>query len=121
MPLHHLKLIGELPGKERLILAQFTSSFSSKKFGKLWIFDSAISRLVALSRKTDDFEIDSNVMSQLQSTEVQDTRLYELIMATAMCMVIGEWQKCLTLWFIIMLIAESGRGANMAGAGGGGC
>lgn len=124
MPLHHLKLIGELPGKERLFLAQFTSDFSSKKFGKLWIFDSAVSRLlrlVALSRKTDDFEFEFNIMSQSQSTEVRETRLYELVMATAMCMVIGEWQKRLTLCIIIILISESGRDANMAGAGGGGC
>lgn len=124
LPLHHLKLVAEIPGKQRLFLAQFTSDFSSKKFGKLWVFDSAVSKLLETVDRfqgTDDSEFELGVKSRTFFTDIRETRVYELIMATAMCMVVGEWQKRLTLWFILILIGESGRGMNMAGAGGGGC
>ncbi|KAJ5310805.1 uncharacterized protein N7443_003266 [Penicillium atrosanguineum] len=126
MPLNHLKLIAELPGGERLFLAQFTSDFSSKKFGKLWVIDSAVSKLLEIVdpfQGPDDSGSVVGFKSQPQSINLRESRFRfnEIILATAMCMVIGEWQKRLTLWFIVILIAESGKGANMAGAGGGGC
>ncbi|KAJ5118051.1 hypothetical protein N7526_011074 [Penicillium atrosanguineum] len=126
MPLNHLKLIAELPGGERLFLAQFTSDFSSKKFGRLWVIDSAVSKLLEIVdpfQGPDDSGSVVGFKSQPQSINLRESRFRfnEIILATAMCMVIGEWQKRLTLWFIVILIAESGKGANMAGAGGGGC
>ncbi|KAJ5675178.1 uncharacterized protein N7477_005112 [Penicillium maclennaniae] len=125
MPLNHLKLVVELPGRERLFLAHFSSDFSSKKFGKLWVVDSSVTKvleMVEVHRGLDGSDPKVSFKSQSESTNLRESRLRvnEIIIATAMCMVIGEWQKRLTLWFIIMLIAESGKCANMAGAGGGG-
>ena len=123
MPWNHLKLIAQVPGHKRMFVGYFTSSFSGKKFGHLQIFDSVLSRILeelgnsVLAGKQGDSEKDGDVSRE---PDIRQTRLYDLVMATSMCMIIGEWQKRITVWFILIMIAESGKGANMAGAGGGG-
>ncbi|KAJ5183809.1 hypothetical protein N7492_001425 [Penicillium capsulatum] len=55
------------------------------------IFDSAISR--ALEESDQDAEKESEGSPE---SDVHRTRLYDVVMATAMCMIIGEWQKRMT-------------------------
>jgi hypothetical protein len=123
LSLNHLKSIAEFLGKGSF-LAQLTSYFSLRKFGKLWVFDSAVLKLLEIDNPfqgKDDPEPGSGFLLQPPSTGVGESRLYELVWATAVCMVVGEWQKRLTIWFIIIQIDESGRGTNMADASDGGC
>lgn len=112
LPLNHLKLVAEVPGGKQYVLALFTSSMNHQKYGRLWIFDNVISNLL------EEF-CDSNPLDQAQATEegrvpesasdVRTTRLYELIMATSMCMVIGEWEKRMTMYLILILLVFAGR------------
>jgi hypothetical protein len=124
MPFSHLKLVAKLPGQDEdvMFLGQYTSSFGSKKFGQLRLLDSVISSLLDKSgneslrmrqvtpggNRRDDPELD-----------IRETRLYEIIMGTAICMVIGEWEKRMMVFCTLMLIAESGDMANGFGGGGG--
>lgn len=123
MPLNHLKLIAQIPGRERIFLAHYRSDVSSKKFGRLLVFDSAISRLLEESGNTAlrmSLGVGENpfVAEHKQSeSEIKNTRLYDLVMATSMCMVIGEWQKRLTVWFIVVMIVQTGNGMTTAGGG----
>jgi hypothetical protein len=91
--------------------AKFTSSMGCKKAGVLQIYDDAIHRLlldgvVHLDDKEKRELEDSGVAA------VKKLRLYEIILATAMCMVIGEWQKRETL---LAIIAAAGEGGGAAG------
>jgi hypothetical protein len=126
MPLNHLKLIGQIPGREKVFLAHYRSDFSSKKFGRLLVFDSAISRLLeesgntALGTSQDVGENENLFVAEHTQPErgVKNTRLYDLVMATSICMVIGEWQKRLTVWLVVVMLVQTGNGMTLAGGGG---
>ncbi|KXG52084.1 uncharacterized protein PGRI_083680 [Penicillium griseofulvum] len=93
MPFSHLMLIARLPENESedILVGQYTASFASCKYGELWVFDSAVAQL-----------LDGH------SSDVRETRLYELIITTAMCMIIGERGKRNTLLALLALLAEGG-------------
>lgn len=60
-------------GKERLFLAHLTSYFSSGKFEKLWVFDSAGAKLLEIDNPfqgTDHCEPESGFLLQPPSTNV---------------------------------------------------
>ncbi|CAI7661500.1 unnamed protein product [Penicillium bialowiezense] len=97
MPFNHLKLVARVPGSmEETYVAQYTSSFSHDKHGQLWIFDSVVTELlertghpskwIKQTETKERFCLDIN-------WDVQQTRLYDMIVATSMCMIIGERQK----------------------------
>lgn len=130
MPLNHLKLVAQVGG-EKIFVAHYKSDFGSKKFGRLWVFDSAVEKIRDLCEEEEYDDDDDDVKNDRDGTEkgpewpdvestesdVRATRLYEIVMATAMCMIVGEWEKRLTVWLIIML---GGEAANSMNAGGGG-
>ncbi|KAJ5555768.1 hypothetical protein N7535_008201 [Penicillium sp. DV-2018c] len=102
MPFHHLKLIARLPGHEdgRLV-AQYTPSFACRKFGQLWVFDSVVAEVLERSPLSSTLTEDSR--------DVRETRLYDLIIGTAVCMILGEWQKRMVLAALLALVAEGGN------------
>ena len=92
-------------------LAKYTSSICAKKAGVLDIYDDVIHRLFI----DGVIPLDAQRRQDLESNgmiAVKNLRLYEVIIASAMCMVIGEWQKRAT---IIAILAAGGEG----GGGGG--
>ncbi|KAJ5124950.1 uncharacterized protein N7515_008775 [Penicillium bovifimosum] len=100
MPFHHLKLIARMPGwgNGRLV-AHYTPSFACRKFGQLWVFDNVVSEL----------EQSLNSSTLEEERDVRETRLYDLVMATAVCMILGEWQKRTVLLALLALVAEGGN------------
>ncbi|CAG8901422.1 unnamed protein product [Penicillium egyptiacum] len=106
MPFSHLKLIARLPGieSEDILVGKYTPSFACRKFGELWIFDSVVAKLLDDGHSSTSTE--QAVVSELRG--IWETRLYELIMATAMCMIIGEAQKREILLLLLTIAAEGG-------------
>jgi hypothetical protein len=92
----------------QICLAKYTSSIGSRKAGMLELYDEAIHRFLIdfiIPRDTSrSVEVGSDIIS------AKHTRLYDIIVATAMCMIIGEWQKRRTIRQIIELIAAEGGG-----------
>lgn len=104
---NHLKLVAQLPtDKENpefhpeVCLATYTSSIAHSKFGTLEIFDGALWRLAAdhipsiLPQLSVDNTMESgseNVVAEVAA--MKKTSLYQVIVATAMCMVYSEGQK----------------------------
>jgi hypothetical protein len=106
MPFSHLKLIARHPGieSEDILVGQYTPSFALLKFGELWIFDSVVAKLLG--------EDDSSALTEQGAVgelrDIRKTRLYQLVMATAMCMIIGEAQKREILIALLAIAAEGG-------------
>lgn len=112
MPFSHLKLVAKLPGQDSVIfVGQYTSSLGSKKFGQLRLFDSVISSLLDESGRMRQVTPGGN-RRDIPGLDIRETRLYEMIMGTAMCMVIGEWEKRMVAFCILMLIVGAGDTAN---------
>ena len=68
---------------------------------------------------TRDLPVNERWVGDVESRpepDVRKTRLYDLIMATSMCMIIGEWQKRLTVWCIFMIIVHVSVGYNLISA-----
>ncbi|QKX55114.1 uncharacterized protein TRUGW13939_02206 [Talaromyces rugulosus] len=95
MPFNHLKLMARSTRQEKLFVGQYVCSLSPMKYGRLWIFDSVIQDLLEESREKLDPDFD-----------VRKTRVYDLVMATAMCMIIGEWQKRMTVQLIFIILLQ---------------
>lgn len=104
MTLSHLKLIARLPGieSEDILVGKYTPSFAYRKFGELWVFDSAVSKLLS----EDHFSTCTEEAAASEFRDIRQTRLYELIMATAMCMIIGESQKRMIIMLLFTIAAE---------------
>jgi hypothetical protein len=122
---NHLKLVVEVPlaqpAKEEtpnknnaacreFCLGKYYSSLSDKKAGRLELFDSTIyhflqehifSKGKAMPALTECVELGG-------IDSVRRLRLYDLMLATAMCMVIGEWEKRKWVKGIVMGVAFSG-------------
>lgn len=104
MPFNHLKLLARVPGStEETYVAQYISSFSHDKHGQLWIFDSVVTELLEGTGHPSKWikQTENNERFSLDiKWDIQQTRLYDMIMATSTCMIIGEWQKRSILWMI---------------------
>lgn len=109
LPFHHLKLVGRIAGQEDVYVGEFVAGFSVGTFGRLWIFDSQLAKLLEDSRRTEltmdkefhklhDLEADGNY------DDIRTTRLFDLVMATSMCMVMGEWQKRMSVMILLYSI-----------------
>jgi hypothetical protein len=117
MPLNHLKLVARPAKGEKILVAHYVSDFSSKKFGKLLVFDSAITRLLEDTCESGlvmKQVVPEKLVEELPESHVRATRLYELVMVTSMCMIVGEWEKRMAVWSIMMLIVTIGNGMNVA-------
>ncbi|KAJ5085217.1 hypothetical protein N7532_009988 [Penicillium argentinense] len=84
----------EKPGRESAnfnpVVADGALKLSYEKYGRLLVFDTALTRL-----------FDEAGNSSLKG--------YDIIMETSMCMIIGAWEKRMTIWLIFMLIVTAGR------------
>ncbi|KAF7520265.1 hypothetical protein PCG10_009319 [Penicillium crustosum] len=111
MPFSHLKLIARLPGigSEDIFIGKYTPSFAYRKFGELWVFDSAVSELLGEDHSSTWTEQATERATRSELGDIRQTRLYELIMATAMCMIIGESQKRMILMLLFTIAAEGGN------------
>lgn len=113
----HLKLIVRLPlvldstssvadcGTHEVCLAKYTSSINPKKSGALEIYDDAVARLVKEHLSEFPFPFSPALLQAIgeKSTtsahinagvsDIRQTRLYHIIVGTAVCMIIGEHQK----------------------------
>ncbi|KAI9925061.1 hypothetical protein MW887_006469 [Aspergillus wentii] len=118
LPLTHLKLVAMVPvvpaydakpseveghqETREVLLAQYTSSFGSQQYGSLITFDSEISKLL------HEFGLDRTAHTKqdpwaCQSGDLHLTRFYDVIIATGMCMIMGEWEKRQTVFAVILL------------------
>ncbi|ORY13056.1 hypothetical protein BCR34DRAFT_278019 [Clohesyomyces aquaticus] len=113
-------------------LGKYTSSVAKFKCGVLELYDGAIWRLLkefCPGTVPDDFpiedgnkkadvdsdrseKVDEAALLEQQIQSVKRTRLYQVIVATAMCMILGEKQKRETIRKIIELLASEGGGAG---------
>ncbi|KAF7587035.1 hypothetical protein BBP40_007831 [Aspergillus hancockii] len=88
MSIHHLKLTANPPGGElgETVLAQFLCSPESGQCGSLVIFDAKV-------RKVFQNEKMSLYMDTQQDSGNPLGKIHDVIIATALCMIIGEFQK----------------------------
>ncbi|QDS75014.1 hypothetical protein FKW77_005742 [Venturia effusa] len=88
-----------------------TCSLSKKKDGTLVIYDEVLHTLMIDRHISDQSSNLAGLGSDMMS--VKHTRLYEIIVAKAMYMVIGEWQKRDWLRKVVELVAgETGGNAG---------
>jgi hypothetical protein len=92
-------------------LGKYTSSIFTKKAGVLHLYDDVIHRLLMDGVIALDPE-QKKTLEVAGAIGVKKLRLYEIIVTTAMCMVIGEQQK---RELIIALIALGGEGGSAGG------
>jgi hypothetical protein len=123
---NHLKLVVHAPepaseeqektfGFREVCLGKYTSSVALQKCGKLELYDAAIWRLIAEHNPSAlvGLQDGNREPTTAEFAIVKRTRLYQVIVATAMCMVIGEKQKRDTLRKIIeALITEGAVGGG---------
>lgn len=104
---NHLKLVAQLPTSKEdtgpapeVCLAKYTSSIAQSKFGTLEIFDGAVWRLafehipLLLAQGHvlhHEGTASENAVAEVAS--IKQTSLYQVIVATAMCMLYSESQK----------------------------
>lgn len=124
---NHLKLVAKFPGDEKendgerleVCLGKYTSSIASKKSGSLDFFDTAILRLIEEHAPqllaTDPFEDQSSVQEEGEAEKISRMKkgtLYQVIVATGMCMIISEKEKRQTF---LEFLAEGGEAGGGAG------
>ncbi|KAJ9635088.1 hypothetical protein H2199_008574 [Coniosporium tulheliwenetii] len=118
----------DVGGKREVMVARYTSSICERKAGMLEVFDSAVLQLVRehmpsiqLDGETVSAELDEDVSSHIPQKEVdaaedvaavRRTRIYDLIISTTMCMVIGEAQKRAMVRHIVGLCLGEAGGAG---------
>ncbi|KAH6668207.1 hypothetical protein B0J14DRAFT_600061 [Halenospora varia] len=136
----HLKLVVILPGKveddakrsegDEVLLAMYTSAVSKRKAGRLEVFwdvveeflndhmgDLCRSETSATNPQAQSMDVDVKEKSPLEQEptpeEKTKERLKDIIMATALCMVIGEFgkrQALLSLFLLLIDIAQNAGG-----------
>jgi hypothetical protein len=120
---NHLKLVARLPGTEEkgeqrdeVCLGTYTSSVASTKSGVLELFDAVILRLIDAHAPTMlariEEEADEEETDSARILRVKRGRLYQVLVATAMCMIKSEKEKRHTLMDLILAIATEGGGAG---------
>jgi len=118
---NHLKLVARLPVAEEkkeeqgeVCLARYMSSVASRKSGTLEFFDAVILRLIdeyapgVLTRT--DHEEDQKKPESTRILRMKRSRLYQVFVATAMCMIKSEKEKRHTLLDLLVNVAEGGAG-----------
>lgn len=91
MPVHHLKLVAILPAKlaeeaEEVVVGYFICSAEADEYGTLVIENSKICDILGIDKMPEDMEL-----ARVKGT--RPAKMHDMIMATAVCMIIGEWQK----------------------------
>ncbi|KAF2116387.1 hypothetical protein BDV96DRAFT_686754 [Lophiotrema nucula] len=131
---NHLKFVARLPIKSaeleakadsevEVCLGKYTCSVAKKKSGTLELFDGAILSLMSEHmseilpgrsiREESNGDGDSDDTTSVHEfTAVKRTPLYQVIVATAMCMIIGEKQKRDTIRSIIEAAASEGSAGS---------
>lgn len=127
----HLKLVVVVPhlGEvEEVVLARYTSTMAKRKAGRLEIFEEAVDgfissygRFLSLggSSTTDISEKEKGVDNEKNpfqdpSSPTRDLgdvreRLRDLVVASGMCMIIGEFEKREVLYAILLLLLEAAQ------------
>lgn len=123
---NHLKLVAKLPGTANargeggleICLGKYTSSIASKKSGSLEFFDTAILRLVkeyAPEMLAQNLSVDGQNVADVEVERIsvlKASSLYQVILATGLCMAISEKEKRYT---VLSILSEGGQGAGGAG------
>jgi hypothetical protein len=123
---NHLKLVVKAPEEHghEVCLGKYTSSVAKKKRGVLELFDGAMIRfseeyaLGLLEGRSDDGKSEDGVVEdgvEDRIVRLKKSTWYQIIVATAICMIASEKEKRHTLIDILMHAAEGGGG----GGGGG--
>ncbi|KAL1801429.1 hypothetical protein ACET3X_001771 [Alternaria dauci] len=119
---NHLKLVAKLPVKEKeegqveTCLGTYTSSVAARKNGTLELFDSVILRLIdehapsLLARPGDENEEEEEDAARV--LRVKRSTLYQVFVATAMCMIKSEKEKRHTLLDLLVAGITEGGGAG---------
>ncbi|KAF2178360.1 hypothetical protein K469DRAFT_676094 [Zopfia rhizophila CBS 207.26] len=129
---NHLKLVARLPmyheikqesaTQPEVCLGKYTCSIAARKSGKIELYEGAIWHLMAeyMPAALSDLNLDAQgekeengegtQLAQVQS--VKRTRLYHVIVSTAMCMMIGEKQKRETIRQILEAAVSEGAGGG---------
>lgn len=118
---NHLKLVARLPVAEEnkeeqgeVCLGVYTSSVASRKSGTLELFDTAILRLIdeyapeVLARSEEGAEEEEEESAGI--LRIKRSRLYQMFVATGMCMIKSEKEKRHTLLDLLVNVAEGGAG-----------
>jgi hypothetical protein len=124
---NHLKLVVRIPvpdeGKKdrvdtsllytEICLAKYTSAVSSKKAGQLEILDEALSRLLDTHSGVEDCDGGEFLKKNIPLPySVKQTRLHEVVVATAICMIVAESQKRQTLAAIVDAVQNGAANAG---------
>jgi hypothetical protein len=120
---NHLKLVAKVPEENghEVCLGKYTSSVARKKSGVLELFDGAMVRfgeeysLGLLERESDDGETEYGVVEgngEEKRARLKKSMWYQVIVATAVCMIASEKEKRHTLIDILMHAAEGGGGGG---------
>jgi hypothetical protein len=111
----HLKLVVVIPGpdgtstEEEKLLAHYTCVPASRKVGRLELYQDAIDSFL-IEHVHDTFQMKTSTVDEKKSSaQVQaadtktDQRLRDVLVASAMCMIISEWQKRQVIIQLILL------------------
>jgi hypothetical protein len=120
---NHLKLVAQVPATEQkrqepaeLCLGTYTSSVAREKNGTLEFFDATIMRLVDEYAPSMLSEIEGGLEEEDKDTErvlrMRRSTLYQVFVATAMCMIKSEKEKRHTLLDLLLTGATEGGGAG---------
>ncbi|GFF62377.1 hypothetical protein IFM60648_00610 [Aspergillus lentulus] len=106
MPVHHLKLVAMLPAKvadeeEEVVVGYFICSAEEDEYGSLVIEDAKICQILGIDEMPEDMEL-------ARTKGATPARMHDMIMATAVCMVIGEWQKRKTAVSVLFALIFAG-------------
>ncbi|GFF52664.1 hypothetical protein IFM46972_09588 [Aspergillus udagawae] len=106
MPVHHLKLVAILPAKgavetEEVVVAYFVCSAEADEYGTLVVQDSKICEVFGIDEMPED-------MALARAKGSRPARVHDTILATAVCMIIGEWQKRKTAVSVIFALIFAG-------------
>lgn len=112
---NHLKLVAKIPvaaaskkDRPEVCLAKYTCSLSGGKCGKLDIFDTALLRL-AEEYVQPIGEIGIEQEEAVKIARLKKTLLYQIVIATGLCMVSAEKEKRKAVW---EWLQEAGEGAG---------
>lgn len=132
---NHLKLVVRIPladhpkdiaisdeGYKEVVLAKYTSSTKYCKAGILEMYDDVIAHVwkeyvlpqerLAMRRANGEKEKENGSFKYDRSpTSVKESQFWDALIATGMCMIIGEWEKRETIRQIIQALGTAGGAA----------